>query len=141
MNRCSPTVVNLSMKQFETMATNTATQPLNLWLRHVDNTFDIQRAEHKNQFLQHIKSIHPDIQFTHESPSTDISIPFLYTLVSLEPDNTILTSVYKKPTYTDQYLHWNSHHNSSANYGRFKTLKQRARTFCVNTQLLQKRIT
>ena len=44
---------------------------------------------------------------------------FLDTLLSPGPDNTSLTTVYRKPTHTNQYQHWDSHHNVSAKYSVF----------------------
>ena len=42
----------------------------------------------------------PHIQFTVE-PTQQGSLPFLDTLVTLQPDNTFSTTVYRKPTHTD----------------------------------------
>ena len=91
-----------------------------------------------HQFLQHTKSIDPHIQLNAGLSNTDGSIPFLDTLVSPGPDNTLLTTVYRKPTHRGQCLHWDSHHNVSAKYGLFNTLAHRTRTVCANLQLLQK---
>ena len=111
----SPIAASLFMEEFESKAISTASNPPMLWLRYVDDTFGIQQAEHSQQFLQHINSIDPHTQFTTEVPRSDRSIPFLDTLVSPGPDNTLLTSVYRKPIPTDQYIHWDNHHNLSAN--------------------------
>ena len=73
-NTINTIVTNLFMKEFETKTINTK-----LWLRYVDGTFLIQKEEHNIQFLQHINSIYPLIQFTLASPNTDGSIPFWVT--------------------------------------------------------------
>ena len=52
------------------------------------------------------------------------------------PDNTLLTSEYKKTT--DHHLHWDRHHNLSAKYSVFNTLIHRAKTVYANIQLLHK---
>ena len=59
--------------------------------------------------LHHINNQDPHIQFTVE-PTQQGSLPFLDTLVTIEPDNTFSTTVYRKPTHTDQFLHWDSNH-------------------------------
>ena len=84
-----------------------STLPLSprLWCRYVDDTLIIQPVEHSHQFLQHINSIDPNIQFSTENPKDDGSIPFLDNLVSPGPNNTLIMSVYRKPTHTDQYLY------------------------------------
>ena len=112
----SPNVANLFIDSLKPRSSALSLHPPRLWLRYVDDTFVIQRVEHSQQFLQHINSIDPHIQFTNEVPNTDGSIPFLDILVIPGPENTPLTSVYRKLTHTDQYFQWNSHHSLSAEY-------------------------
>ena len=102
------------MQEFESKAINPVPNSPRLWLRYVDDTFVLQLVEHSQQFLHHINSVDPHIQFTTEVPSSNGFIPFLDTLVSPGADITLLTSVYRKSTDTDQYLHWDSQHNLSA---------------------------
>ena len=92
-----------------------------LWLRFVDDTFVINKAEHSQDLLQHINNQDPYIQFTVE-PTQQGSLPFLDTHVTIEPDNTFSTTVYRKPTHTDQYLHWDSNHHITAKQSVFNTL-------------------
>ena len=65
------------------------------------------------------------------------SIPFLDTIVMPQPDNSLLTSVYRKPTHTDLYLHWNSPYHLSAKLSVINTLEHRAKTGCSNHHLLK----
>ena len=44
-----------------------------------------------------------------------VSVPFLDTLVTTQHNGTLATSVYMKPTHTDQYLELNSHHHKGPN--------------------------
>ena len=76
----SPLTANLFMEEFEVKAISSVPTP-HLLLRYVDDTYVIQQAEHCHQFLQHINSKYPHIQFTIEDPKEDGSIPFLDTLV------------------------------------------------------------
>ena len=94
-------------------------------------------ADKKQGFLNHINSVDPFIHFTTEDARTDGSIPFLDTIVMPQSDGSLLTSVYRKPTHTDQYLQWNSHHHLSAKFSVINTLKHRAKTVCSNPHLLQ----
>ena len=74
-----------------------------MWLRFVDDTFVINKAEYSQDLLQHINSQDPHIQFTVE-PTQQGSLPFLDTLVTIQPDNSsalqytesphILTNIY-----------------------------------------------
>ena len=43
----------------------------------------------------------------------DGAIPFLDTIVKLRADGNLSITVYRKPTHTDQYLQWDSHHHLS----------------------------
>ena len=99
INPSGPIVASLFMEEFENKAIiYTTPNPSRLWLRNVDDTFLIQRVEHNNQFMQHINSIDPHIQFIHETADPQSSIPFLDTLFSPGPDNTLLTTFYWKST-------------------------------------------
>ena len=109
----SPIVTNLYMEHFEREALQSASSP-RLWLKFVDNTFVIQQQSIKQLFLDHINNIDPAIRFTVEGNLENGSIPFLDTLVKPEADNSLSITVYHKPTHTDQYLQWDSHHNLSA---------------------------
>ena len=50
----------------------------------------------------------------------------------------LVTSVYRKPTHTDQYLQWDSHHPISAKYSVVGTLYHRAKTISSNSDKLHK---
>ena len=94
----SPLIANLFMEEFEVKALSTAPHP-HLWLRFVDDTFVIQKAEHSQQVLQHINTQDPNMQFTVEEPGHDRSLPFLDTKVTPGLTNTLITTVYRKPTH------------------------------------------
>ena len=111
-----------------------------LWLRFVDDTSVIQKAEHNQQLHHHINTQHPHIQFTVEIPNQDGSFPFLDTQVSPGPNDTLITTVYRKPTHTDQYLFWDSNHFITAKHSIFKTLAHRAKIVSTNQQSLHKEL-
>ena len=46
--------------------------------------------------------------------------------------------VFRKPTHTDLYLQWDSHHTLTSKYSMIGTLQHRAQTICSNPQLVQK---
>ena len=99
----------------------------------MDDTFAIHEEVNKQGFLQHIKSVDPAIRFTVE----DGSIPFLDTIVKPEADDTLSITVYRKPTHTEQYLQWDSHHHLSAKFSVIYTLSHRASIVCSKSELLQ----
>ena len=91
----SPLIAKIFMEEFEVKALQSSPNPPSMWLRFVDDTFDINRTEHSQQLLQHINNQDPHMQFTVE-PTQQGSLPFLDTLVTIQPDNTLSTSVYRK---------------------------------------------
>ena len=135
----SPIVANVYMEYLEQKALSTALHPPKFWHRYVDDTFVIHKEANKQGFLQHINSVDPAIRFTVEDNKEDGSIPFLDTIVKTEVDGSLSIAVYRKPTHTDQYLQWDSHHHLSAKFSVIQTLSHRASTVCSNPELLQKK--
>ena len=135
----SPLIANIFMEEFEVKALSSTLHPPSLWLRFVDDTFVINRAEHSHALLQHINSQDPHIQFTME-PTQQGSLPFLDTLVTIQQDNTFSISVYRKPTHTDQYLHWDSNLHITAKQSVFNTLAHRAKVVSSTQDQLDKEL-
>ena len=102
----------------------------------MDDTFVIIKAFHKLEFLDHINSIDPNIQFTSEESKEDGSMPFLDMLIIPQEDGSFNTTIYRKPTHTDMYLQWDSHHPITSKYSVVGILHHRAKTVCSNTNLL-----
>ena len=127
----SPIVANLYMET----AISTSPHTPYLWKRFVD-TFTIIKSSHKEEFLDHINSVDKHIQFTCEDPKEDGSMPFLDILIRPNEDCSLNTSVYRKPTHTDLYLQWDSHHTIPSKYSVVGTLHHRAKSICSNPHLL-----
>ena len=134
----SPIVVNIYMENFEVEAITSAPNPPQFWKRYVDDTFTILQSSTKDEFLERLNSIDQQIQFTAEEQREDGAMPFLDILVTPRRDGSLSTSVYRKPTHTDLYLQWGSHHPLSSKYSVIGTLQHRAHTISSNTHLLQK---
>ena len=94
-------------------AITTADHPPKIWERHVDDVFSVIQRTYLQELLHHINSLHPQTQFTKEEEQDSI-LPFLDTLVQWNQDKTISVKVYRKPTHTNQYLNYTSHHSTSA---------------------------
>ena len=106
----------------------------------MDDTLVIQKAEHSQHLLHHINSQDPNIQFTVKEPAADGPIPLLDTRVTPGPNNTIHTKVYRKPTHTDQYFHWDSNHFITAKNSVYKTLAHRAKVVSSTPEDLSKEL-
>ena len=129
----SPIIANLYMEAFEKEAINTAPDPPTFWRRFVDDTFVIIQKAKEDSFFNHINSIDNKIQFTKEASRSDGSMPFLDTLVTINGDGSLNTKVYRKPTHTDLYLQWDSHHSIAAKYSVINTLHHRAKAVSSNS--------
>ena len=57
----------------------------------------------------------------------DGSLPFLDKLVSCSDSGTLSFSIHRKPTHTDRYLHFSSHHSTHVKRGLVKCLFNRAK--------------
>ena len=125
------------MENFEAIAISTAPQPPYLWKRYVDDTFTVIKSSQRRAFLDHINSIDQHIQFTSEEQREDGSIPVLDILVMPNEDGSLSTTIYRKPTHTDLYLHWDSHHTLPSKYSVIGTIHHRAKTICSDPQLLK----
>ena len=100
-------------------------------------TFTILESSQKRAFLDHINSIDQHIQFTCEEQREDGSIPFLGVLIIPNEDGSLNGTVFIKPTHTDLYLQWDSHHTLPSKYSVIGTLLHRAKNICSNPQLLK----
>ena len=68
----------------------------------------------------------------------DNSIPFLDTSVIRDSNGVLTTNVYRKPTHTDQYLAYDSHHPQSVKRGIVKCLFDRAKHLITKPSVISK---
>ncbi|XP_068723335.1 uncharacterized protein [Montipora capricornis] len=74
----------------------------------------------------------PNINFTQENLTND-SLQFLDCPVTINEDGSLSTSVSRKPTHTDQYLQFDSHHPLIHKLGVIRTLEHRANVVISET--------
>lgn len=134
----SPLITEIFMTQFEEQALSTAPFKPLCWYRKVDDTFTILQDGHNpDTLLQHLNAQHPRMNFTMEK-ELDHQLPFL-DISLLNTPSGIQTSVYRKPTHTDQYIHYTSSHHPQIKKAIVATLARRAKLLC-KPELLQKEI-
>ena len=133
----SPIVANIFMEDFETRALATSPCTPKIWKRFVDDAFTVVKKNQKRSLLDHLNSLHNSIEFTSENPGENGSIPFLDMLVIPDEEGRLKTTVYRKLTHTNQYLHWDSHHAIPSKYSVIETLFHRAKTICSGPTQLQ----
>ena len=76
------------------------------WKRYVDETVAVVKIGSVEYIISKLNSYHPNIQFTHEIEQ-DHQLAFLDVLVKHDNES-IQTSVYRKITNTDVYIHWDA---------------------------------
>ncbi|XP_072023258.1 uncharacterized protein [Amphiura filiformis] len=122
---CSPLVANAYMEYFEKRALSSAPHPPRMWVRYVDDTFCVIKTSHVDEFTDHINSQDNNIKFTREEEE-DGQLPFLDTLIVRASDGSVKVKIFRKPTHTDQYLSFASHHPLEHKLSVIKTLLYRS---------------
>ncbi|KAK9874835.1 hypothetical protein WA026_005651 [Henosepilachna vigintioctopunctata] len=127
----SPVIANSYMEEFEEVAIRNSPLKPTHWYRYVDDTFVVwsHGQEKLLEFLNHLNSIHPQIQFTMEKEENG-QLAFLDVLVKRREDGSLGHTVYRKPTHTDRYLHKMSNHHPKQKRAVLRCLSQRASRIC-----------
>ena len=92
-------VAEIVMQNIEEQALATYSETLPLWLGYVDNTITAVHKNNIDEFNEHLNEQNTNIQFTKEIEENG-KIPFVECLVTHE-NNTLRTTVYRKPTHTE----------------------------------------
>ena len=101
-----PSLANIFVGYYEALLFKRVNKPL-MYYRYVDDTFTVFNDEDEcNEFFSHLNSLHPSLRFTFEK-ECNRTLPFLDVLVE-KNDHEFVTSIYRKPTFTGQYIRWNS---------------------------------
>ena len=121
----SPVVAGLFMEDFEQTALMTADRQPKLWLRYVGDTFIVwpHGRTQLDAFLEHFNSLCQKIHFLMEMEEKN-QLSCLDVLVQRNEDS-LTTSVYRKKTRIDRYLHFRRHHHPQVKVGVI-CLKRRA---------------
>ena len=107
------------------------------WYRYVDNTFTMfDSKDTANGFLQYLNSRHHSIKFTVEFEQGN-EIPVLHILVKRCPNNTFVTSIFRKKTFTGLYTKWDSFTPCKYKITLIGTLTYCCYQICSSASLLQ----
>ncbi|XP_046326299.2 uncharacterized protein LOC124110877 [Haliotis rufescens] len=125
----SPLITEISTTSLEESPLSTAPFHPLCWYRNVDDTFTtIAHQNDPTEFLEHLNAEHQRIQFTMKT-DTNQHLPFL-DVSPQTTDDALRTSVYRKPTHTNQYIHYNSCHHLQIKQAIIATLTRRAKSIC-----------
>ena len=116
------------MKAYQRTAITTAMHPPKVWELFVNEIYSIFKRTHLENVFHHIKNLRQTIKFTMEEES-NAELAFLDTLLKRN-NRDIFVLLFRKPTHTDQYLHYSSHHQTSC--------KERAYSIITNKDDLHK---
>ena len=114
----------LCMEAIEEMAIDTTPTPPKAWKRYVDDSFCIIKRNAFDSFHNTLNSIDKHISVTIEEENNN-QIAFLDALITRK-DNALIIEVYRKPTHTDRYLDFFSHHDKRHKISTAETLLHRA---------------
>ncbi|MGL4481483.1 MAG: reverse transcriptase domain-containing protein, partial [Lactococcus garvieae] len=127
-----PLLSDIFMSSLENNYLKDSINSVLLYCRYIDDIFIIVNdMKDIPPLLDVFNSAHSSITFTME-PEKDRSFNFLDVLLSKRPDNSLKLSVYRKPTWTGQYTHFNSYVPLSQKRNLVRTLAYRARRICSN---------
>ena len=124
------------MQAYERTAITTPLHPPKVWEQFVDDFYSILKRTHLENFFHHINNPHQNIKFTMEEESNG-ELAFLDTLLKRN-NGEISVLVYRKPIHTDQYLYYNSHHQTSCKESVASSLFNRAYSIITNKDDLHK---
>ena len=99
------------------------------WRRYVNDANACLKRQDIETFHDHINSIDRHIQFTIEMPSLcerGVTIAFLDTSCTAQPNGNIEVTVHRKATYTNKYLAFDSHSPAQHKRAVVQTLMHRA---------------
>ena len=125
------------MEHFENLALESAPVQPGLWKRYVDNTCCIVKSAAVDDLLRHLNSVRPSIKCTVEV-EREGTLPFLDTCVQQMEGGGLDITIYRKPTHTDRYLHFSSHHPRCVKRRLVRCFYDRAEGITLNNSNLGK---
>nr|CAH8822876.1 unnamed protein product [Trichobilharzia regenti] len=131
----SPVLADIFMSNLERTKLKHAIDETSSYCRYVDDTFIVcKNKSHASHLLRLFNGAHANIDFTMEHES-DGKFHFLDIAMERLEDGSLQKSIYRKPTWKGQYLHFNSFCPHSFKRGLVKTLYYRARRICSTEKL------
>ena len=118
------------MQAYLCTAVTTTLQPPKVQERFVEEVYSIITRTHLENFFHQIDNLHQNIKSNMEEESNG-EVAFLDTLLK-QNNEEISVLVYRKPTHSDQYLHYSPHHQASCKESAIVSLFNRAYSIITN---------
>jgi len=111
----SPVIADIFMEHLENKAFSSMDAP-RVWKRFVDDILAVVKKNQVQELLIHLNSQHSNIAFTMEEEVAG-SLPFMDVRFTRQSQGKLMREVYRKPTATDRFLNYSSHHANSVKSG------------------------
>ena len=121
-------VANLFMEHLEERALETFQHGVKVWKRYVDDTFVVLGKDHVDALHRHLNEQFTGVSFTVEQEKGG-TLAFLDVEVRRCSNGSLKTAVFRKPTHTDRYLDYTSHHSAQNKESVIRSLVRRGNTF------------
>ena len=106
----------------------------------IDDTLSGWESEEEfDEFFEFLNTLHPGIKWTCEKEENGKLAIFDIQLI--RDGKNLETTVYRKTSASDRYIHYTSWQAWKEKVGAIRTLKSRAHTYCSNEQLLADELT
>ena len=137
----SPVIADIFLVDLEENAIAGAGEDIasSVWKRYVDDVLSMVKRDNGQLLLDHLNRQHEKIRFTMEEEG-DGSLPFTDISFSRDEYGQVVREVYCKPTRTNRYVKFISHHPESVKSGVIDCLVKKAATVSSNDELLGKEL-
>ena len=111
------------------------------WVRLIDDTFmNWKDSEEKlEEFFTYLNTLYPPIKWTMEKEANDGRFN-IFDIQLIRIGDNVETTVYRKPSASDRYLHFTSEQAWHEKAAAIHTLTLRAQNYCSNIELLQQEL-
>ena len=136
---CAPSYANIFMAKFEQQYIYPFIKDMtSLYLRYIDDIFIIWKGtkEELQSFIKDLNTKHRTIKFDYKISEKQIS--FLDTMVYKDQNKKIQTTIYRKPTDKQAYLHAHSEHPKSLKNSIPYSQALRIKSICSTTEEFDK---
>ena len=131
-----PVLVNIFVGYSENKLFDFSVKP-QFYKRYVDESLPFLKMKPSecNEFFKILNSLNPALKFTSEKEESE-SLAFSDVKIQ-KSDSKFITSVYRKPSFTGQYIRWDSLGPSKRKRNLISTLVHRALRICSKSMLRQ----
>ena len=111
------------------------------WVCLIDDTFmNWKDSEEKlEEFFTYLNTLYPPIKWTMEKEANDGRFN-IFDIQLIRIGDNVETTVYRKPSASDRYLHFTSEQAWHEKAAAIHTLTLRAQNYCSNAELLQQEL-